>query len=331
MKNFVIVLIVALLVALVLGGAWYFAEVYPWIRAIPGDVAERDAQWAEVEVLASLDDVAQGDPAHLIKAELAIERRLTELQELTARAANGPLPKLRSADLPEEGRVAMRELLEWHDSGGGLGMAACGDELEAVPLLTLGRLLLSTSRDARRPEVEATLRMAAALRASGDLAQVTVGFHMADDARRWVEEHGVRPTSVFAATRPRLDEIPVAMAREAVCVYREAERDLSGDKLLPWLLGLSPEDGGPWLGRQRVTLARERTAWQVFSLPRVTGARDAGGDLKALRNATRLPNRGDLPTSALVRVYATDPTAQIERWGQISRDYDSLLTKHRLQ
>lgn len=316
--------VVATLVALVLSAAVFGAMLLPWRLPLSPKGAELDQRWHEIEGWAALN-TQEGHAEALIKANLAVERRQAEIAALARPQLKSPVGRLREQDLPEEARIALRALAEWDAAGTGLGADPCGEALTAVPALTMGQLLLAVAgRDERAPELGRALRLAAALRTSGDLGLVTIGFNLAEEAVNWARTRGLPPTAPFIEHRPRSAEVFVAATRDAVCTYRHAVATVDRSGFPSLLAELSPEAAPPWI-RPMLDEQRELDALRAFHVARLVPAAADKDSFGLLRTHLALAPRDDLPHAALVRGLVKDPRELFERWREVMDGYDAWL------
>lgn len=313
-----------LIFLLVLGafGVVCAVALYPWLaRPSP---RELEAGWREVEGWAALSQ-AEGDAEALLKADLAVESRQDEINAVVQPVLAAPGGRLDERALPEEARIALRALEAWDRAGAGLGQSVCGDALSAVPLLTMGHLLLAVAgKDPHAPELDRALRLGAALRTSGDNRIVTIGFNLADEALDWARVRKIGPTPSFSTHRPRAGEVFRAAARDAVCTWQRATR-LIGQEGLPALLTRLGSRSAPAWARPFLDPERELDKLRAFHVARLRAAWPDRENLGLLRAHLDLPPRDDLPAAALVRGMVEDPGEYFERWREVSERYDRWL------
>lgn len=321
-----------MLVFALLGGVTiiYVVLVRPWTAMPAMTDLEMQRGWAQLEAWAGLPaekdpPEVTGDPAGLIKAEMVLEQKRGDLDALIGEVSMGARAPLRSKDLPEEARIALRSLESWEAAGASLGPAQCGEALEALPLLTLGRMLLSVRGGDDKAEVERVLRLATVLRTSGDLKQVSVGFHLSVALLEEVQRRNLRPGDVLAAGRPRVEEVFAALSRDAVCSYRRARRNIDEQGFLTVLAGFTEEQAGPVFLRPLQKPERELATLRAYQIGRIKGAFDVRTNLSALQARMKLPPREAMPHSPLVRSEVTDPADFLERWREVLDTWDKAL------
>lgn len=328
MRPFLSAILTVTLAVLGVVGVLYVVIVRPWVR-VPRD-ADIDTRWAQIESWADFGALAQGDASNLIKAELAVEEARADLDAALARDG-GALPRLRAATLPAAGQVALRALVDWDAGGGGLGQEACAEAVEGMPLLTLGRALLSISESrADAPHALLALRLAAALRGSGDLRKVTVGYHIADEARRWLQERGLRPTAAYADLRPKREDVFPAVARDVVCTWGHSRARLEAGGVPALLSSLPAELSAPVLAIPFLSVSRELRVYQQYHGERLVFAAEVRDNLLRLEPRTRTPAPEDLPESVLLRATLHDASSYVARWRQVIESYETMLRAWRL-
>lgn len=296
--------------------------ILPWRAPASPRGEELATRWREIEIWAGMSALT-GDTGAIVKADLAVERRHAEISALSRPQILSPAGQLREDDLPEEGRIALRALESWDAAGAGLGADPCGEALTAVPALTMGELLLAVAgKDPRAPELGRALRLAAALRTSGDLGLVTIGFNLAEQAVSWAQARRLGPSAPFIEHRPRAAEIFVAASRDAVCTVQRAQAAI-GQRGLRGLLGeLGPEASPMWV-RPLLDPARELDALRAFHVVRLGAAAAEKDSFGRLRAHLRMPAHDDLPSAALVRGMVKDPGELFERWREVFERYDA--------
>lgn len=331
MQSRLTTILVVLLALVALAAAVFAVAVFPWISAprIHGD--ELVEGWADVEAWANLESEAPANAEALLKAELAVERQADALKTLAESARSRSSGGVPEKDMPEEGRIALRALAQWDASGADLGPQTCGDALQPLHLLTTGRLLLAAAgKDASAPEIDRALRLAAALRTSGDMKLVAIGFNLAQEIIAWVDARGGKPGPIFAELRPRPEEIFLAASRDAVCTWRAAKAasELGG---VPRLLdGLGADAAPPWV-RPMLKAERELEMLQAFHVDRLRGAWKDRTDLGLLRARLRMPPVADRPKSALVRGWVQDPSTVLDRGREVFDLYSAFLKAHHIE
>lgn len=298
------------------------ALVVPWrLPASPRGEA-LDARWREIEGWAGMAALP-GDTESLVKADLAVERRQPEIFALVHPLVATPSGRIAERDLPEEARIALRALESWDRSGAGLGADPCGDTITPMPALTLGELLLAVAGGgAEAPELGRALRLAAALRTSGDLGLVTIGFNLAEQAVVWAETRRLRPSAAFVEHRPRPAEVFVAASRDAICTWRAAKAAIAREGLPALLEELGPAASPAWV-RPLLDPSRELDQLRAFHVRRLGAASKEKERLDTLRAHLALPPRGELPSAALVRGMVKDPDELFERWREVMERYDA--------
>lgn len=294
----------------------------PWRAQPTPRGAELEARWHEIEVWASMGNMT-GDASALMKADLAIERRQADISALARPFVQSPSGKLREDDLPDEARIALRALESWDESGAGLGLDPCGEALSTASAMTMGELLLAVaSKDGRSPELGRALRLAAALRTSGDPGLVTIGFNLAEQAVAWAEARRLSPMAAYIEHRPRSAEVFVAASRDAVCTVRRAKAAIAQRGLSALLADLGPNASPLWV-RPMLDPVREIDALRAFHVERLGRAAKEKDNFGRLRANLVLPERGDLPSAALVRGMVKDPNQLFERWREVFERYDA--------
>lgn len=328
MRQFLSAIVTLTLILAGVVGLVYLVVVRPWVAVPRG--ADIDKDWAAVEGYAATDALATGDVGGLIKAELAVEQERVALDALLSRDG-GALPSLTVQSLPAAGQVALRALDAWDAAGGGLGEEVCAEALEGMPLLTLGRALLATAgRRADAPEVGLALRLAAALRGSGDLRKVTIGFHLADEVRRWLQARGLRPTIAMAELRPKREDVFAAVARDVVCTWRRSRTRLETGGV-PELLGALPKElSAPAVAIPFLSVDRELRVYQQYHGARLVYAAEMRDNLLRLEPRTRPPAPETLPESVLVRATIHDASTYVARWRQSVEAYETMLRAYNL-
>ncbi len=309
------------LLALGLSLALSAVVVLPWRAPASPRGAELEARWREIEGWAGLSAIS-GDAPAIVKADLAVERRAAEISALARPALLSPAGRLREQELPEEARIALRALEGWDAAGAGLGADPCGEALTAVPALTMGELLLAVSGGPDAPELGRALRLAAALRTSGDLGLVTIGFNLAESAMGWAQARRLPPDPVFLEHRPRSAEVFVAATRDAVCTVRRAESAIARVGFPGLLAELGPEAAPPWI-RPLLDPARELEALRAFHVQRLGAAASEKDNFGRLRAHLQIPERAALPHAALVRGMVKDPRELFVRWREVFERYDA--------
>lgn len=320
--------LLVLLIALAVGGLVYYTFALPWLGDPKLSRAEITARWQSLRSEAGFVPPPQGDPSNLIKAEVALENQREAIAAVLSRVGTGPLTV---RDLPESGRIAARALALWVEGGASLGSSLCGDGLDAMPQFTLGRLMVGLAgRESDAPELRAVLALARALRSSGDLDLVSVGFNLPELAAQSVEARGLRAGPVFAEMRPQVSEIYTAFLRGAVCDYEAAEHVLLTEGMVGLTSGQPSEVAGPFLLRPYQQPARELLVFQAYEIQRMAAAAKVRDDLAGLRRVLRVPSRSSLPASPAVRAFVRDPDEAFERWREVLANYDAFLVRHKL-
>ena len=318
--------VLSLVILVGVGAGLYAALFWPWLRTPATPEPVRDAGWHMLELEAGLDQTPPGDPADLVKAELAIARQREALEALVSGVASNTTRGIPTRALPEEGRIALRSLEAWDRAGAGIGGEVCGASLDALPLLTAARLLLAsagTNPDA--PEIGRALRLARALRQTGNLGHITLGFTLAEEATRWMQSRGQKATRTFVELAPREQEAWPALVRETICTWRSAARIAHAEGIRGLLAGLPGTAWPPAWVRPWVTAERELAALQSWQLDRMDSAREVSEDFHALQARMRLPPLDQLPHSALVRGGVRDPDESMERWREVLDRYQAFL------
>lgn len=325
------VILGTLLALVALAAALFGVSVAPWVLgpSLHGDALEDG--WMDVEVWANLDSEAPANAEALLKAEMAVERQAAALDALGESARSRTNAGVREKDIPEEGRIALRALEQWDASGADLGDQTCGEALQPLHLLTTGRLLLAVAgKNASAPEIDRVLRLAAALRTSGDLRLVAIGYNLAEEIVDWVEARGGKPGPIFAELRPRTEEFFLAAARDAVCTWRKASKAAAKGGMPELLKGLSADAAPPWV-RPMMKPERELKMLQAFHVERLHAAWKDRTELGLLRVHLRVPPVTDLPKSALVRGWVTDPGMVLDRGREVFDTYTAFLKQHQIE
>ena len=324
-------ILAALLALVALCAAVFGVAIFPWVSGprLHGD--DLDDGWMAVEVWANMESEAPANAEALLKAELAVERQAEALNALGETARSRTNAGVAEKDMPEEGRIALRALAQWDASGADLGDQTCGEALQPLHLLTTGRLLLAVAgKDASAPEIDRVLRLAAALRTSGDLRLVAIGYNLAEEIVSWVDARGGKPGPIFAELRPRTEEIFLAAARDAVCTWRKASATAAAGGMPELLKGLSAEAAPPWV-RPMLKPDRELKMLQAYHVERLTSAWKDRTELGMLRSHLRLPPVADRPKSALVRGWIQDPAMVLDRGREVFDVYTAFLKAHHIE
>lgn len=278
---------------LVIAGAAATAWIYPHL-AWPDEPDEViAARWAQVDAWAAPAPGFEAPTAHL-------RRALDRLQASELRGYTGKEPLAGPAALDDAAREALAELIAWSDAGGGLGGERCVAGLQdptfpAVRALALARVALHGADGPDAPQVGAALRLGDALRARGGLLLGLIGFAIADEARATALRLTWPKSQVFAAHRPRRDQVFPLLAREAYCQATEIE-------------ALSGQEGALDPGGARsalVSMERELAVLRWYEGQRLVALARVRGDLGALARTLAEPPLP--PKSLLIPTLTTAP------------------------
>lgn len=310
---------IALGLLLVAAAVAYWVWLHPWLAAPDEPVAEIDRRWARVVAWAR--PAGEPGPAgeRLAAALEAMEPVADELDERVEALDDGRLPELDAASLPAAARRALDELVGWWRAGGGLPGAGgglpgagggepqagggepsvCPQQLDAMDLLTLGRLALVTAPDdAGSEQVAAALGLAHTLWTRGRLIQLAVGAQLAREAAEWLVQRGLAPGPAFERLLPEAEGVFAGLARDAACTYRDTARQLAG--------GQPPGDTGPFFSVERELL------WlRKMLADRLHGAAPARAELEQLAERFSYRPPDQLPASHLVRLIYPSPLGKV--------------------
>ncbi len=308
------------LTTLTLAGVWAALEIYPWIKPPPEEPEVIERRWAALDQLARASD-RSGGPRELLDVIGSLE--LSALGELPITegglAYTDPVDR---ATLPTEMSAAVDQLTRWRQRGGGLGAERCPPleprPLSAIQLMWLARVALHVSRAADDPAALAALELGAQLRERGGLLDGVVGFSIADESLRWAQDRGYPPTAL-REHRPTRAQLVSLVAREIVCSYELAERELAREaEAQRGASRLQLPTGARGIQRE---LAMVRWYWGE----RLHGV---APDAPPQALLARLPDIDDyerLPESVLLRALAVPFRGQVESVVEKLARYDEFL------
>ncbi len=308
------------LTTLVLAGAWAAVKIYPWVKPPPEDPEVIARRWAALDQLARASERSAA-PREALDAIGSLE--LSSLGELPI--AEGELAFAEPVDratLPPEVSTAIDQLSRWRQHGGGLGAERCPPlerrPVSAIQMMWLARVALHVSQSADDAPALAVLELGEQLRERGGLLDGVVGFTIADESLRWARDRGY-PPAALRERRPTPAQLVALVAREIVCSYEMADRELArelaqqrGESRLQLPTGMR--------GIER-ELAMVRWYW---------GERLEGVPPDASPQAllARLPNVDDyerLPESVLLRALAVPFRGQVESVADKLARYDEFV------
>ena len=264
-------------------------------------------QWEEIEAWA--EPASHGSPERLVAAVARMEGHRGELDTLLARF-DSVTPRIAPEELPRDVRAALADLVAWHEGASpGIGEGLCPDELPPLPLNDLLRTAIHLTEGPESPVFDAALHAAWSLRQQGGALLGAVGFRVA--AQALVVAGEGPPAPALARYRPSMDEVFPILAREWVCSYRMAERELKGGE-----------------GAERAKLAvveRELSAARSLAVAVLNRARPVRADPAKLALAVAIPDGSKRPKSPLARLLSLDASHLVQDWGRIISDYDRAL------